>query len=141
MSCRAEVEWALTTKGKAIPLDLGTFDNGNLVLETQGQTRIAVSYQPLIHSHLPRRRTHFATCPDAAEHRKMFDNEKIESAIPAICMNKQSEVEKDYGPSEIAAVLGVCVGSYLHHKVTKEELLLLVGGMYDDIQELVEKNK
>lgn len=59
-SCGAEIVWAITKSGKRMPLDadpvtgLGVFvfDNG-----------YAVDPPPL-------RRSHFATCPNADEHRK-----------------------------------------------------------------------
>jgi hypothetical protein len=64
-SCGAPIEWAVTTKGKRIPLDPGTFDEGNIdvvdgIAYTTGQLTTVDR----------RRRSHFATCPNANQHRK-----------------------------------------------------------------------
>lgn len=50
------------------------------------------------------------------------------------CQDKIVDADdKDYGPKEIAAIVGVCVGSYICHRVTKQEVLELVGEIYEDI--------
>jgi hypothetical protein len=64
-SCSAPIEWVKSARtGKAMPLDAGDAPDGNLVVldgvahpALQGDTR-------------PRRKSHFATCPQAAEWRK-----------------------------------------------------------------------
>lgn len=66
-SCRAPIEWAWTDKGKRIPLDVGEVSGGNLQpFETFGGKLIV----RVVHSLHGSRRSHFATCPDAAKHRK-----------------------------------------------------------------------
>ncbi len=44
-----------------------------------------------------------------------------------------ADVDKDCGPAEIAAIVGVCVGSYIRHGVTKKEALEITGDIYDSI--------
>ena len=56
-SCGAKISWAKTEKGKNIPLD---FPGEMRLVVTRGNT--AVTQMTYI--------SHFATCPNAAEHRK-----------------------------------------------------------------------
>jgi hypothetical protein len=73
-SCGAEIEWGVTAKGRRVPLDsinreapatpnlivVGTFRNGTLAVDVaaDGDER-------------PRTRVaHFATCPNAKQHRR-----------------------------------------------------------------------
>lgn len=68
-SCGAEVEWAVTSKGKRIPLDVGTRDDGNLRVMASlfpGEAT-TVQYVPPGDGD---RVSHFATCPNAEEHRR-----------------------------------------------------------------------
>lgn len=66
-SCKAPIEWAWTDQGKRIPLDVGEVSGGNLQpFETYGAKIIVRVVGPLQGT----RRSHFATCPDATEHRK-----------------------------------------------------------------------
>ncbi|HEY1309247.1 MAG TPA: hypothetical protein VGF24_37165 [Vicinamibacterales bacterium] len=71
-SCGAEIVWAKTIKGRPIPLDRAPSQRGNVVLSDEGTAlvynspgAIAPRYQDS-----PRYLSHFATCPDADEHRK-----------------------------------------------------------------------
>jgi hypothetical protein len=70
-SCGAPIEWARIGE-KAIPLDVGTVDDGNLeVLATMPDGSPVV--HRLEHGEAPmgpRRRSHFATCPQAGEWRR-----------------------------------------------------------------------
>ena len=66
-SCDAPIEWAITVKGSRIPLDPGEDDGGNIIVDVDG---IAHVVGPGDNGRVPRRRSHFATCPNAAQHRK-----------------------------------------------------------------------
>ena len=66
-SCGAEIEWARTEAGKSIPLDLGEVENGNLAVEG-GVVRVRRAGD--LAAFEPRRRSHFASCPYARQHRK-----------------------------------------------------------------------
>jgi hypothetical protein len=88
-SCRAEIEWAVTETGKRIPIDSERRREGNILLEHRevGRPPIArVLTREQVDAH---RRTHaenlargldtgsadlfvshFATCPNAAQHRR-----------------------------------------------------------------------
>lgn len=74
-SCGAEIRWAMTSKGKRIPLDVGEHADGNLVLH-EDPMRIAatVAYGDGEAETLgikgPRALSHFATCPQASQHRR-----------------------------------------------------------------------
>lgn len=74
-SCDAPVIWALTTNGKKIPIDFEPALDGNIVLRrrTDGAL-IALVPGPatvgLEDFHDERRKSHFATCPNAKRHRK-----------------------------------------------------------------------
>jgi hypothetical protein len=71
-SCKRPIIWAVTEKDRRIPLDPEPVANGNILLQTRGnfllpiaQVRFAVQLdQPL------RYQSHFATCPNAAQHRR-----------------------------------------------------------------------
>lgn len=70
-SCGAHIIWAKTIKGHSIPLDSLPSSLGNVVLSEEGvalvyagPAGIAPRYQDE-----PRYLSHFATCPNADEHR------------------------------------------------------------------------
>lgn len=63
-SCRAPIEWARTVKGHRIPLDPGAVEDGNLTLER------GVARARLPDDTGPARRSHFASCAHAAQHRR-----------------------------------------------------------------------
>lgn len=67
-SCEAPVEWAKTRTNKNIPLDIEPVLGGNIITWTEGgKLRCqVVESQPNIR----RRISHFATCPNAKEHRR-----------------------------------------------------------------------
>lgn len=74
-SCSAEIFWAQTVKGKRIPVDAAPAEDGNVELIG----RDLDSGLPLAAVHPPgqdivmaaeRFRSHFATCPNAAAHRR-----------------------------------------------------------------------
>lgn len=65
-SCGAEVEWVVTEKGKRMPLDAGEVEGGNIVIDGLGPTRVA----KYVANGAGNRVSHFATCPNAKEHRK-----------------------------------------------------------------------
>lgn len=74
-TCGAPVEWARTAKaGKAIPLDVGEYANGNLDVigrsEDGTPTVRVLTLDERLSAGRPLRRSHFASCPDAAEHRR-----------------------------------------------------------------------
>ncbi len=78
-TCGAPMEWAITARGKPIPLDPEPVENGNIektgefALTRFGDEAPVVRYvddeQPDLFEQ-DRFVTHFATCPDAREHRK-----------------------------------------------------------------------
>ena len=66
-SCLGEITWARTESGKRIPLDAEPVDDGNVELTMQG---VAVVHgQPPMFDPGPMYVSHFATCPNANEHR------------------------------------------------------------------------
>lgn len=77
-SCDAPVLWAIVRKGgKRIPLDPDPVDNGNIAIigerEDQYGKSPLVEYRatdPLPGMSEPKYVTHFATCPNAQQHRK-----------------------------------------------------------------------
>ena len=66
-SCHAPIEWAITPKGSRIPLDVGTYSDGNIVVDADGVAHVigALDEQPFL-----ARRSHFAICPGARSYRK-----------------------------------------------------------------------
>ena len=69
-SCHARVTWAWTEKGSRIPLDIEEVPGGNLmyVVGRPGGTPTVryVQSEPDV----LRLRSHFASCPNAKQHRK-----------------------------------------------------------------------
>lgn len=71
-SCGAAIRWAISkATGKWIPIDPTPTLDGNLALEPGANADEARAYTPEDAAlHRPRYTSHFATCPDAAEHRR-----------------------------------------------------------------------
>jgi hypothetical protein len=72
-SCGAPIRWAMTEHGRRIPLDAasvgdGRFGTGLFVLRDGGELAMAVP--PGVFPEQPHYVTHFATCPNASEHRR-----------------------------------------------------------------------
>lgn len=72
-SCNAEIVWCRTPKGGQMPVDAQPDPDGNLVMDAgQGATP---ECRPLKNSEKadhpgPFHKSHFATCPNAKDHRK-----------------------------------------------------------------------
>ena len=67
-SCGQKILWAITPANKRMPLDPTPVPDGNIVLVTRGEflSPLAVTGA----SGSPRYKSHFATCPNAAQHRR-----------------------------------------------------------------------
>jgi hypothetical protein len=69
-SCGAPLNWALTEKGRRMPLDpdpyTGPEPNGQFVI----RDGVAIAVPPSVFEEEPHYRSHFATCPNAALHRR-----------------------------------------------------------------------
>lgn len=65
-SCGAAITWARSEDGRAMPIDKDPVAGGNLVVEN-GVARVAA---PDLFDQRPRHVSHFATCPQAKEHRR-----------------------------------------------------------------------
>jgi hypothetical protein len=74
ITCDRPVEWAQTLRArKWIPLDPGPVEDGNLeVMQRRIDGTAVVRLVPVADrpGRTDLRRTHFATCPHAAEHRR-----------------------------------------------------------------------
>jgi len=74
-SCGAPIRWARTEKGRPIPLDLDAVRDGNVDVVWIGGERVAIvlgsadAAAAQIAGH-DLYKTHFATCPNAPEHRR-----------------------------------------------------------------------
>jgi len=67
-SCDAPIIWAVTDAGKRMPLDAEPAPDGNVVLTRvggQARARKGSEFGP----NMPRHKSHFATCPNANQHR------------------------------------------------------------------------
>ena len=74
-SCGAEILWARTVAGKAIPLDAEPRPDGNVRIAPIGGIDAALvltdpAERAAAQIEGPVYVTHFATCPNAAEHRR-----------------------------------------------------------------------
>ena len=78
-SCKAEIVWAETERGRRMPVDVARSEKGNLLLYGEiivGDETITPPYRVRVATADERGylkgnlwTSHFATCPDAAEHR------------------------------------------------------------------------
>lgn len=70
-SCDAPLRWARTEKGRRIPLDPDPYtgpEPAGLFVIRDGDLAVAVPRDAFPHE--PHYRSHFATCPNAAQHRR-----------------------------------------------------------------------
>lgn len=65
-SCGAAIIWCVTTTGKRIPIDEAPFPGGNMILDGECDAIVAVVVPVGEGTH----RSHFVTCPHAAQHRR-----------------------------------------------------------------------
>lgn len=70
-SCLAAIVWARTEDGKAMPLDAEPHEEGNIRLLEDGTCEVVGPLEALIArgEGMELRRSHFATCPEAAHWR------------------------------------------------------------------------
>jgi hypothetical protein len=81
-SCGADIIWAVTEKGKAMPVDPTPLPDGNIVLSMRTnqapvaaiQTKESIEYLLAQAKYTGQEhllfKSHFATCPNATKHRK-----------------------------------------------------------------------
>lgn len=71
-SCKAEIFWASTEKGKAIPIDYAPTERGNVVIIAPADPRepLVASMDVMRRASGPRYVAHFATCAHADQWRK-----------------------------------------------------------------------
>jgi hypothetical protein len=76
-SCGAPIRWALTVKGHRMPLDAMPVVDGNILLDVATDpptARVLPASSDLNEGDsrglFDRYKSHFATCPNAAQHRK-----------------------------------------------------------------------
>lgn len=71
-SCQAPIRWATTARGKAMPLDPRPTSDGNVVLDNQGAAVVLAdeALAAMRDGGVPLFTSHFATCPNANEHRR-----------------------------------------------------------------------
>ena len=71
-SCHAEAWWAVTTNGKPMLVDQHPVEGGNLVISarTAKGVEVRVLRKGEDPGEEPTYRSHFASCPNAREHRR-----------------------------------------------------------------------
>lgn len=60
--CGDDVVWYRTVAGKPIPLDVGTFGDGNIVIEGGLVVVLKKDDERLANEDFPKHKAHFATC-------------------------------------------------------------------------------
>lgn len=68
-SCGADIVWAVTRKGRRIPLDPEPVQGGNVRIEARPGRTMALAVV-VNATETGTHRSHFASCPNAARHRK-----------------------------------------------------------------------
>lgn len=78
-SCNARILWALTTKGRRMPIDPEPVQGGNIELEDRGRMFPPLATFPVKVDNMTTKRytSHFATCPNANAHRKKHVPKKL----------------------------------------------------------------
>ena len=84
-SCGAAILWVKTQSGKSMPVDAQPCEDGNVCVATcEGGPTAFVPPEGTTISDATRHKSHFATCPNAATHRKpkvpalpMFDSDPV----------------------------------------------------------------
>jgi hypothetical protein len=69
-SCDAPIIWATTPTGKAMPIDAEPVEGGNVVIFDGPEGPLAVVTHASQAPDKARYRAHFASCPNASQHRK-----------------------------------------------------------------------
>jgi hypothetical protein len=69
-TCGASIVWAKTPTGKSMPVDFEPASGGNVILDEGPEGLLAVLCHESAVVDKPRHKAHFATCPQAAEHRR-----------------------------------------------------------------------
>ena len=79
-SCKAEILWATTTRDKALCLDLEPNEAGTFAVKLRpaegGAVKVLCLYRPIggpLEAGEKRRTSHWATCPNAEQHRRKAD--------------------------------------------------------------------
>jgi len=68
-SCGARIRWVFTDKGHRMPLDPEPDPTGNIVIREDGDAHV-ITKDDVIPPQAERWISHFATCPEAARHRR-----------------------------------------------------------------------
>jgi hypothetical protein len=69
-SCNARILWARTNDGKSMPVNHEPVPDGNIVLRDGRAIVLTAAQLAVADDDQPRFKAHFATCPNAAQHRK-----------------------------------------------------------------------
>jgi len=69
-SCGAPIVWATMATGSRMPVDFEPSEGANVVLFDGPSGLMGVVVHGNAFAHKPRHRSHFATCPNADEHRR-----------------------------------------------------------------------
>ncbi len=69
-SCEAPIRWAVTGKGRRMPLDAQPSPDGTIAVEPEDELGVIVGIVRGVSTTQPRFVSHFATCPNAGGHRR-----------------------------------------------------------------------
>lgn len=71
-SCGAPMYWVITADGKHMPIDADPVRDGGFIATLKSDGLHVEAYLPMDPTHRDRNRyvSHFATCPNAAAHRR-----------------------------------------------------------------------
>lgn len=70
-SCGEEVLWVKLENGKTMPVDVLPAENGNVLVKPGGMGAVMTEAElEVVRPRTPLHLSHFATCPNSAQHRK-----------------------------------------------------------------------
>jgi hypothetical protein len=69
-SCQRPMRWITTNRGRKMPVDYDPHEDGNIVVHPDGRADIYQATPSTIPDGTTLHFSHFATCPNADEHRR-----------------------------------------------------------------------
>lgn len=69
-SCHRPMRWVITNRGRKMPVDFDPHEDGNVVVNQNDRAEVYGATPTVVPDGSTLHFSHFATCPNAAEHRR-----------------------------------------------------------------------